>query len=280
MGRREAAAGFVKELWQALQNDHVFNGAAAVAFFLMFSIFPAAIFLISLIPYLPVPHLHQAIMDLLYQVIPDQSAKLLEGVVLQVVAQKEGELLTFSFLLMIWSASIGIFAIMQQLNIVYGVKEQRPFWRVRGIAALLLIVFLFLLIGSLSLAIFGGVLQGWLAALLGWSNPLRIAFAVLRWIILAAFLLLGFALVYHWGPNVPYKFRFLSPGGIAGAALIALASLGFPFYIRHFSDYSATYGSLGAMIILMLWLYLASLALLIGSEINALAESRHFQKSS
>lgn len=280
MRRIETAARFLKELWQALQDDHVFNGAAAVAFFVMLSIFPAAIFLISLIPYLPIPNLHQAILDLLYQVIPDQSATLLEGVVVQVISQKEGGWLTFSFLLMIWAASGGFFAAMEQMNIVYGVAERRPFWKVRAIAALLLFLFFSLLIGALSLAIFGGVIQSRLAALLGWSRPLLAFFAVLRWVILAAFLLLGLALMYHWGPNVHRKFRLLSPGGFAGAGLIALASLGFQFYIRHFSDYSATYGSLGAMIILMLWLYLASVALLVGSEINALTENRYTQKSS
>ena len=265
---------FLKEMWKEIQDDNVFNGAAAIAYFLLFSIFPAAIFLISLIPYLPIPHLQQAIMDLLYQVLPEQSAKLLEGTVLNAIANKKGGVLTFGFFLMLWSASAGIFSAIEQMNITYDRKEHRPFWKVRLTALFLLLIIFFLIVGSLSLVIFGGVLQSGLARLIGWSTPLLIFFAVLRWMILAAFLILGLELTFYLGPDVPHRFRFISYGSLTGAILIAFASLGFQLYITHFRDYSATYGSLGAVIILMFWLYLVSTALLTGSEINAILSKR------
>jgi membrane protein len=261
---------FAKELWRRIEDDHVLNGAAALAYFLLLAIFPAAIFVLSLLPYLSIPHLQQAVMDLLHQVLPQQSANLFEGTVRHVASQKSGGLLTFGVLFTLWSASTGVYAIMQQLNMAYEARERRPFWKARGTAILLMLLFIVLVIASLSLVIFGGVVQSWLASTIGWSRPLLIFFATLRWIIIGASLLLGLAVIYRFGPDVNVKFRFISPGNVVGATLIALASIGFRFYVSKFGNYSATYGSLGAMIILMLWLYLTGIAVLAGSEINAI----------
>lgn len=266
---------FLRDLWHEVLNDDIFNGAAAMAYFLLLSIFPAAIFLISLIPYLSIPHLQQAIMDLLHQVLPGQAASLFEDTVKQIAAERKGGVLTFGLVFTLWSASTGIYAIMEQLNITFDVRERRPFWKARGIAVLLLFLFIVLIIGSLSLVIFGGVIQGWIAAWVGWSRPLLILFATLRWIIIALFLLLGLAVIYYFGPDAKQKFQFISPGNIVGAVLIACASIGFRIYVSHFGSYNATYGSLGAMIILMLWLYLSGIALLVGSEVNALLDEEH-----
>jgi membrane protein len=118
--------------------------------------------------------------------------------------------------------------------------------------------------------IFGGVVQLWLASIIGWSRPLLFFFVVLRSIILAVALLLALAMIYRFGPDVNLKFQFISPGNVVAAALIALASIGFRFYVSKFGNYSATYGNLAAMIVLILWMYLAGIVLLVGCEINAI----------
>ncbi len=122
----------------------------------------------------------------------------------------------------------------------------------------------------MSLVIFGGVVQSWLASIIGWSRLLLVFFATLRWIIIAVGLLLALAVTYRFGPDVNLKFRFISPGNAIAATVIALASIGLRFYVSRFDNYSATYGNLAAMIILMLWMYMAGLALLVGCEINAI----------
>ena len=118
--------------------------------------------------------------------------------------------------------------------------------------------------------IFGGVVQSWLASAIGMSRPLLVFFATLRWIILLAALLLAIAVIYRFGPDTKFKFRFISPGNVFAATVIALASIGFRFYVSKFGNYSAEYGNLAAMIILMLWMYMAGIALLVGCEINAI----------
>jgi membrane protein len=135
-----------------------------------------------------------------------------------------------------------------------------------------MVLFVLLAIGFMSLVIFGGVVQSWLASIIGWSRPLLVFFATLRWIIIAVGLLLALALTYRLGPDVNLKFQFISPGNVIAATVIALASIGFRFYVSKFGDYSATYGNLAAMIILMLWMYMAGLALLVGCEINTILQ--------
>ena len=260
------------ELWQEIQDDNVFNGAAALAYYLMLAIFPMAIFLLTLMPYLPIPDLQQSVMELLHQILPPDVADLFQGIVEDVISEKRGGLLTFGALFTLWSASSGMYAVMQQLNITYEVKEERPFWKVRGTAILLLLLFVLLVVGAFTLVILGGVIQNLIARFIGENQLLLFFFAALRWIIIAFFLVLGFACIYYFGPDVEQRFRFITPGSIMGVILLIVASLAFRFYISNFSDYSATYGSIGTVIILMLWLYIAGLIILIGSEINATTE--------
>lgn len=261
---------FAKRLSRKCMNDRVLDGAAVLAFFFMLAVFPAAIFVLSLLPYFSLPHLEQAILDLLHQVLPEQAANLFEGTIRYVNSGNKEGLLTFGLLFTLWSGSTGFFALIDQINIIREVKARRPFWKARGVAILLMLFFALLTIGSLSLVIFGGALQSWVASLIGWSQPLRLFFATLRWIIIAAALLLFLAVAYSFGPDTKVRFRFLSAGNMVAAMLVALASIGFRFYVFEFGDYSATYGSLAAIIILMLWMYLAGIAMLVGCEIDTL----------
>jgi membrane protein len=261
---------FATVLWRKFQYDHVVDGAAVLAFFFVLSLFPAAIFVLSLLPSLSIPHLQQAILDLLHQVLPQQSANLFESAVRHVASEGRTALLTFGLVFTLWSASSGVYAISEQLNVVYDVREQRPFWKARGSAILLMLFFVLLAIGSLSLVIFGGVVQSWVASIIGWSRPLLVFFATLRWIIIAVAVLLALAVTYRVGPDVKLKFRFVSPGSVIAAILIALASIGLRLYVANFGEYNAAYGNLAAVMILMLWMYMAAMALLVGCEINAM----------
>jgi membrane protein len=226
------------------------------------------------LPYLPIPNLDKSILDLIGQVLPGQSASLFTGVVKQVTSQRNSGLLSFGLLFLLWSASSGLYAIMQQLNITHEVKEGRPFWKVRGTALILMVLFFVLVVGGFGLIIFGGVIQGRLANLIGLSKPLLIAFTLFRWAIVALLLLSAFATIYYFGPDVEQKFRFISPGSVIGVILLVLASLGFRFYVANFSNYTATYGSLGAVMVLLMWLYIGGLVILVGSEVNVLLEQR------
>lgn len=272
---------FAGTLWREVQDDRVFDGAAVLAFFFLLAVFPAAIFVFSLLPALSIPHLKEAMVDLLNQVLPEQSANFFGGT-FRKISSAEGaqRLLTFGAILTLWSGSVGVYALTEQLSIIRDATQRRSFLKARSIAVLLLLFFAALAIGALSLVIFGGVLQSGAASVIGWSPALRFFFATLRWIILAAALLLALATAYRFGPTEKGPFRFISAGNVTAAILIALASIGFRFYVTKFGDYSATYGSLAAIIILMLWMYLAGIAVLVGYEIETIRHPRPSQSGS
>ncbi|MRG90964.1 YihY family inner membrane protein [Polyangium spumosum] len=263
---------FFKDLYNEIREDQVSTGAAALAYFLMLSIFPAAIFLLSLLPYLPIPGLEPAIMDLLREAMPTQAAELFTSTVDRVLSERRGGLLSVGFLGALWAASNGLNAVIGQLNVTYDVKETRPFWKTRGMSVLLVLLFGALVVTAFGLIVFGGILQREVAAIIGWSGALLKLFSAFRWTVILGFLLMAFAVVYYFGPNVRQSFRFISPGAVLGVGVLILAALGFRFYVENFGSYEATYGSLGAVIVLLLWLYVAGLVILLGSEVNSLLE--------
>ncbi len=266
---------FGKDLGAKLKKDRVTNGAAALAFYWVLALFPAAIFVLTLLPYLPVQNLEQAIMDLLKQAMPGDAAGLFEQTVKNVVSNRKGGLLSFGLLLTVWSASSGIYAVMQELNNVHDTEETRPFWKARGVALGLTLSAILLVIGSLALAVLGGVIQGWLGKTFGFSPALLLFFAGLRWVIIGLALLLAIALVYHFGPAAKERrFALLTPGTVTGTVILGAASFAFKIYVGHFGSYDKTYGSLGAVIALLMWLYVTGLVLLVGAEIDVLSWRR------
>jgi membrane protein len=263
---------FMWDLYHEINEDDVFNGAAALGFYLTLAIFPALIVLMSIIPYLPVERVDEAIMDLLGDALPPDAAGMVEEVVAEVTREQRGGLLSFGLAATVWAASTGMYAIMQHLNITYNVKEARSFVRGRATALGLSLLFAVLVLGAFSLIVLGGIMQDWLGHQLGFSTALLTAFAAFRWVVIVLALLLGFAMIYWFGPNVEQKFKFITPGSVFGVSALIIASLGFAIYTRNFGEYDATYGSIGAVIVLMMWLYIAGLVILVGSEINALIE--------
>lgn len=263
---------FAQELFRELKEDDVFNGAASLGFYLTLAIFPAMIFVMAVIPYLPIAHVDQAIMDLLRQTLPRSAADMFAGVVKQITSEQRGGLLSLGFVGALWATSSGMYAIMQQLNITYDVAEGRGFLRARLTAIGLSLLFAVLVLGGFSLIVLGGQIQGWLGERFSFSDALLTFFVVFRWVVILLGLLLAFALIYDLAPNVRQQFKFLTVGSVVGVAVLALASLGFAWYTQSFGNYDATYGSIGAVIVLMLWLYITGLAILFGSEINALIE--------
>jgi membrane protein len=264
---------FLRQVKDKATDDNIFNGAAALGFYLTLAIFPAMILVMSVIPYLPIQNVDDAIMGLLRQALPRSAAEMFEGVVEEVMAQQRGGLVSLGALATLWATSTGMYAIMQQLNITYDVKEARSFLRARAVAIGLSLLFGGLILVAFSLIVLGGVAQDWIGQRFGFSDALLAFFAALRWVIIVLSLLLAFSLTYYLAPNVEeQKFVFVTIGGATATVMLLIVSIAFAFYVQNFANYSAVYGGIGAVIALMLWLYFAGLAMLIGSEINVLVE--------
>lgn len=263
---------FIKKVYLESLRDDVLNGAAALGFYLTLAIFPAIIFLMALIPFLPIPRVDEALMDLVAQALPGRAAAIFADVVSEVTRERRGGLLSFGLLAALWSSSTGMYAVMQQLNTAFNVVEGRPFLRARSTALALTLLFGVLILGAFSLVVLGGVIQGWLGQRFGFSDTLLVFFRIFRWAIIVLGLLGGVALIYHLAPNQRRIFRLITPGTVTATVLLIAASAGFSLYTSHFNSYTAVYGSIGAVIVLMLSLYIAGLVILIGAEIDATRE--------
>ena len=265
--------GFLATLWREVSEDNVWNGAAALGFYLTLAVFPAMIFVMALLPYLPIAHVDQAIMELLREALPTRTAQMFSGVVQEVVSERRGGVLTFGIAAALWASSSGMYAIMQQMNVAYDVEETRGFLRARATALVLSLLFVVLVIGAFTLVVLGGVIQEWLSVRMGVSDALLYAFILFRWVVIVLALLFAIALIYDKAPARKRRFVLLTWGTATATAALIVTSLGFRLYVANFGNYSATYGSIGAVIVLMLWFYLAGLVMLVGAEIDAINET-------
>ena len=263
---------FFKDLYNEIMDDNVFNGSAALGFYLTLAIFPGLIFLLNLLPYLPIPDQREEIYSLLRQAMPSTAASALTDTVKAIVSEKRQGLLSFGALFTLWAATSGMAAIIDQLNLTYDVKDGRSYFRVRAIAAMLTVIFGSLVVVAFSLILAGDWLHKLIDTYIGLGPITAVLFDAVRWLIIFGTLASAFAFTYYYGPDVKQKFRFVTPGSILGVVVLAITSLAFKLYVEHFGNYNATYGSIGAVIVLMLWLNITGLVLLVGSEVNALVE--------
>jgi len=264
---------FFTDLYHEINDDHLATGAAALAHYLMLAIFPGMIFLLGLLPYLPIAHLQDQIMELLGQLLPGETAKLFTSTVSQIVGNKKESLLSLGAVLTLWAASSGMSSIMDELNVSYDVKESRSFLKTKSIALALTLGFGALVISSFLLIVLGENIKTWVAVHWDWSTPLLFLFDLLRWIIVVMAITLAFASTYYFGPDVKQEFVLMTPGSLLATLFFILASIGFKAYVDHFGSYNATYGSLGAVIVLMIWLNILGAVVLLGSQLNSLIEN-------
>jgi len=265
-----------RRIWREILDDDVFGRAAELSFYLLLALFPLLIFLTSVIGLMMDAGngLRSRLFAYLSQILPGSAFHLVDSTIAEVTAASGGGKIAFGILAALWAASSGMGAITEALNAAYGVKETRPWWKHRLTAVLLTVALSLVIISALVLLLYGGKITDYLALHYGLGTLFRITWKILVWLIVLAFMLFGFALVYFFAPNVrQQKWTWITPGSVIGVALWLLVSFGFRLYLHFFDSYSKTYGSLGAVIVLMLWLYLTGAAILIGGEVNSEVEN-------
>ena len=264
---------FFIDLYNEIFEDHIDQGAAALGYYLTFSIFPALIALLSVIAYLPVENLADDIMSFLNRVIPNQSAELVRNVVVEVTSQRRGGLLSLGLLAAVWSASRGMGAVFQQMTIVYKKSETRSFLKFNGVVILVTLFFGLIIVLAFTAMATQAWLRNYLVEQIGFETFFVILFDAVKWATLALISLAGFAAIYYYGPNAKIPFRWVTPGSLFGVAALGLSAYLITTYLGRFLDFSATYGSIGAVILLMLWFYIIGWILLLGAEMNSILES-------
>ena len=252
-----------RSLFTRFRDHGLINLAAQCAYYLLLSIFPFLIFIITLLSFIPF-----SITDDLGML----SDELIPAGVLEVVESQwhviEGAtstgLLSFGLIFTLWTASLAINAILRTLNIAYNVTEERGFFKARIISIFLTIGMFLVVLVALGIQVIGATIRDLIA-----FNVTFLEFDLLRWVLSSLILFIVFALLYIIGPSIKLSIKDIYLGAIFATLGWQLTSLGFTFYLNNFADYSATYGTIGAVIALMVWFHISSIILLLGGEINA-----------
>ncbi|WP_044338544.1 YihY/virulence factor BrkB family protein [Rossellomorea aquimaris] len=260
--------GFSKSLFSNISANDVTGLAAQIAYYFLLSLFPLLIFIVTLLPYLPVEQ--GDILGLVRDFAPGETMSMIEETLQDVMSNRNSGLLSVSIIATIWSASNGMNAIVKSLNRAYDVEETRSFIATRLMSILLTFAMILVFIVALLLPVFGKQIGLLLFSQFGFSEQFLTIWNGIRWAISPIILFIIFVGLYYFAPSKRIKCLSAFPGAIFATLGWVLASLAFSYYVGSFGNYSATYGSIGGIIVLMIWFYLTGIIIMIGGEINAL----------
>src|SRR5579864_727763 len=250
-------------------RNHTLQMAAALSYYFVLSLFPALIFLSAVVAYLPVPNLFEQALGMMARFLPADSMGLVRRVLADVITPNRGAFLSFGILGTLWTASGGFAAAIEALNIAYDVQDDRPFWKTRPLAIALAMITGFLLLLALSVMIVGPRFGQWLAIRVHLSSVFVVLWPYIHWSIAIGFTVLAVEALYFLAPNVRQRFVATLPGAVLAVGCWLALSYLLGMYFRHFANFNKTYGTLGAAIALMTWLYWTGFAMLLGAELNA-----------
>ncbi|HZF07395.1 MAG TPA: YihY/virulence factor BrkB family protein [Thermoanaerobaculia bacterium] len=263
----------IRRIFLQIYEDQIFGHCAELAYYFLFSLFPLLLFLTTLLGYLAEANdqLRVNLFTYLARISPSQDIiNLMTGTLQEITQGKGTAKLSIGFLVAIWASSNGMLAVGNTLNLACGLKETRPWWRRRLGAMLLTVAFAVLLVAALALMIVGGDVGEALAQRVGLGTVFTVLLRFLQWPLVLVFLFVSFEVVYNYAPNLKGHERgWGTPGAVTAVTLWLGATLGYRIYLGYFHAYSRTYGSLGAVILLLVWFYLTAFALLMGGEVNS-----------
>jgi len=265
-----------KRVWHEIQEDKVFGRAAELSYYFLLALFPFLIFLTSVIGFVlgSGTGTRHMLFNYLARIMPPSAFELIDNTMWEVSSASSGGKLSFGILAALWAASSGLSAITDSLNTAYDVTETRPWWKQRLTAIGLTVALSVLIILALVLVVAGGRIAEGLASVYGFGPVFPLTWKIIQWPVVLACMILAFALIYFFAPDLHEQaWKWLTPGAAIGVVLWLIVSIAFRAYLHFFNSYSATYGSLGAVIILMLWLYFTGAAVLIGGEVNSEIEN-------
>ncbi|MBL1409841.1 YihY/virulence factor BrkB family protein [Sphingobacterium faecale] len=257
--------------FQEIKREAILNKASSLAYNFMLAIFPGIIFLFTLIPYIPINNFQEGLMEFLAIVIPLEAFAAIESTLEDIIKNQNGGLLSFGFLLATFFSTNGVTNLMMAFNKSSLTREKRS-WGHRRLIALGL-SFAIITALTIGIAVFtgAGMIISYLKNHINYDMSWLWTFVIkaARWIILFAIYFSTVSMLYKFGPSASRRWKLFSPGATLATILAILTFSGFVFYINNFNAYNKLYGSIGTIIVIMIWMYLNSLILLIGFELNA-----------
>lgn len=249
--------------------DNGLGLAAQLAYYFFLALFPALLFFIALTGAIASPDLISRVIDMMSGTAPPAVIDIVRQQLTSLMQGSHGGLMTFGVLAALWSSSAAMVAVIDALNRAYDVEDARPWWRQRLTAILLTIGVAVFILVSIVLVVAGPELAGSIAGRLGLGTAFEWGWKILQWPIVFLLVALAIGLIYYFAPDVDQDFVFLTPGSLLATVLWLVGSLGFRFYVVNFGSYNETYGTLGGVMVLLLWLYISGLVIVVGAEMNA-----------
>lgn len=255
---------------KGLTEGYLATRAAAISFSVFLAIFPFLIFLFTIIPFIHINNFQTALLRLIADFLPDYAYATVKETIIDIVTRPRSSLLIFNLLLTLYFSTNGVNSLMVAFNDTYHVMETRTTIKQYIVSVFLVLFISFLLIISIGLITFGSVLLKFLLPdTITGGELFVVLLQVLRWLIILALLLTAISSVYYLAPARRGEFRFISAGSLLATLLVVVTTLGFNFYVDNFASYNALYGSLGTLMVVLVWIYINSISLLIGFELNA-----------
>ena len=258
----------IKRTIKEANADNVLGLAAQLAYYFLLSLVPAIVCVVALTSFFP-PDTIERMSQAMGGFVPAGIMDILQQQLDSLRQRQDGGLLSFGLLMALWSSSAAMVAVTDALNRAYDIDEGRPWWQVRLTAIGLTVGLALFVVTAFTLVVAGPELAESIAARVGLGEAFTMTWKVVQWPVAFAFVALAIGLINYYGPDADQDWVWITPGSVLAAVLWLIASLAFRFYVTNFTDYNATYGSLGGVIILMLWFYISSLAILVGAELNA-----------
>ncbi len=269
--RGVGALTLLKRTFKAFSNDDMSTYASALAYRALFSLFPFLLFLMALLGFLHLPEFFAWLREQASLVLPPVAVDQVNPVIDQLQEQKGG-LLSIGILVALWTASVGVRSLMNAMNKAYDVQEGRPSWKLALLSLVYTVGIAVMLLLAAGLMVIGPQVISWLAEQVGLKDVVVLLWSWLRWPIAVLLMMLVVAVLYYVAPDVEQEFRFITPGSVLAVIVWIVASIGFGIYVQNFGNYDATYGSIGAIIVLLLYFYISAAVLLLGAELNAVIE--------
>lgn len=257
----------IKNLAFRFNDDEVLSLASQLAYSLIFSFFPFIIFLMTFVGFSPITS--RDVIEGLKPILPNSAVELVKNTIVEVVDTKHGHLLSLSLIVTIWSASAGFNAVIRGLNKAYSEREKRSLLKVQLIAVLCTFALTFIIILTFLLLVLGEIIGNTLASRLGVFYIFTVIWNKLRYLIMIIAAIFIFAALYRYTPCRRLTWKEVIPGAIFSTITLIMVSLGFAYYVNNFANYSKIYGSIGTVIVLLTWLFMLSIILLMGGELNA-----------
>ena len=259
----------IRFIIQGFSKGVLVTRASSIAFNLLMALLPASIFLFTLIPFIPIPNFQQELIELFENILPVSAFSFLETTIIDIVTNKSGGLLLIMFLATIFFSTNGIHAVIHAFVVSAHSFKSRSWIHQRKISIILLLIVLMMIAIAATLVIFGKMTINKLVEYEILERSLVISILILlKWIVVILLLFLAISFLYYLAPAKRADFRFISPGSTLATMLFILTSLGFSAYVNNFGHYNKLYGWIGTLMIILIWLYLNSIALLIGFELN------------